>query len=109
MPDREQSTPPVPPLDLTTYSEATRRALYDRIAAEHFSPTDDDMREAITTETWLDLRSAEEAGLVLHFVYGRWIAAWHMADQVENPTEAERWDVNRVTQHLDGSISFSEC
>jgi hypothetical protein len=28
----------LPPLDLTRYSEKTRRALYDRIEADHFSP-----------------------------------------------------------------------
>jgi hypothetical protein len=110
MPDREQSTPPTAPLlDLTRYTEATRRALYDRIAVEHFSPTNEEMREAISSETWLDLRSAEDAGLTLHFVYGRWVAVWAMAEPVDATVEADRWDVNRVTQHADGSISFSEC
>jgi hypothetical protein len=108
MPDRPESTPP-PPLDLTRYSEATRRALYDRIVAEHFSPTQDDIREAIDTETWLDMRPAEEAGLTLHFVYGRWIAVWAMPDVADDATEAQRWDVNRVTLRGDGSVSFSDC
>jgi hypothetical protein len=30
-----------PPFDLTVYTEATRRALYDAVVAVHFSPPTD--------------------------------------------------------------------
>ncbi|HVR95225.1 MAG TPA: hypothetical protein VMW27_01330 [Thermoanaerobaculia bacterium] len=58
------------PLDLTRYSEATRRALYERIIAIQFTPHPDDPEDAPST---LD---PDEAGLTVFYLFGRWFAYW---------------------------------
>ena len=60
-----------PGLDLETYSEATRRALYDIVVAVHFTapaePAPGDCHPAYTPG---------QAGLVVDFIRSRWLAGW---------------------------------
>ncbi|MDP9120050.1 MAG: hypothetical protein M3O15_01585 [Acidobacteriota bacterium] len=85
MPGYDESIPPVPPtpppLDLSRYSEATRRALYDLTVAVHF-PTwevlDDDGE-------WRAYYTAEDAGLVVFHFASRWFASWEMVEERGNP------------------------
>jgi hypothetical protein len=70
----DQCTNPssVPPgLDLETYSEATRRALYDIVVAVHFmapgEPAPGDCHPEYTPD---------QAGLVVDFIRSRWLAGW---------------------------------
>ncbi len=58
------------PLDLTRYTEATRRALYERIIAIQFTPHTDDPADAPPA---LD---PDDAGLTVFYLFGRWFAYW---------------------------------
>jgi hypothetical protein len=52
-----------PPLDLSRYSEKTRRALFDRIETENFKPDPATIVDAIARGDFAETRTAEEAGL----------------------------------------------
>jgi len=113
MHDREKSIPPIPPapsepLDLSRYSEATRRALYDRISAEHFTPDLATIGEANARGDFAEARTAEEAGLRIEYSLGRWFAVWRLADPIENPTERDLWEVVTVTTSPRGVLSMAE-
>ncbi len=113
MHDREKCIPPIPPapaipLDLSRYSEATRRALYDQISAEHFSPDLATIAEASAGGDFAEDRTAEEAGLRIEYSLGRWFAVWRMADPIENPTERDLWEVVTITASPRGVLSMAE-
>ncbi len=91
MHDRSKSTPPP---DLTRYTEATRRELYDRIAFEHFAQG---ASPAAESEDFIETRSPEEAGLAVVYVLGRWFAFWKLADPPETPSERERWELVTIS------------
>jgi len=104
MHDRPESTPPP---DLARYSEVTRRQLYDRIAAEHFNPPAEEVARALDRDEFVEARTAEDAGLVVAYLLGRWFAFWRLADPPENPAERELWEVVTVSAGSRG-LSFSE-
>ncbi len=58
-------------LDLEVYTEATRRALYDLVVAVHFTAP-----AAVKRGDWYPDYSPDEAGLVVLFAHGRWLAHW---------------------------------
>ena len=88
------SPPTRPPLDLDAYSEATRRALYDIVVAVHFSPPE--LPECGYTPRY----TAEEAGLLVCWMLGRWICAWQPLEELGAPylPPACRWTVLRITE-----------
>jgi hypothetical protein len=109
------SPPPEPPrLDLSRYSEATRRAVWDVLAAQHFGASAEEARAAAAADDWVETHSAEEAGLVVHYWLGRWIAAWRMLDEPEDGPDAlpERLRYDVVSLHEDpgqpGGLGLSE-
>lgn len=111
MPDRPQSIPTLPPLDLEHYSEANRRALYDRIVLSEFTPpTREEIREAIEEGAYLELRTPEEAGLLLFYFYGRWLTVSRVPDPREDASEADLWEVLSVEPDPSRpcGISFAE-
>jgi hypothetical protein len=67
---------PAPGLDLETYSEATRRALYDIVVAVHFMAP----AEAAPGD-WYPDYSPDQAGLVIDFLRGRWLASWSRLEE----------------------------
>jgi hypothetical protein len=69
-------SPRPPGLDLETYSEATRRALYDIVVAVHFTAP----AEAAPGDCYPDY-SPDQAGLVVYFSHGRWLAAWSRLEE----------------------------
>lgn len=69
-----------PPLDLTRYTEATRRALYDATVAVHFPPAD----QAEPGE-WVPSYSPDDAGLTVVFQWDRWFAVWERIEERDNP------------------------
>jgi len=83
-----QSTnpPSLPPgLDLETYTEATRRALYDIVVAVHFmAPAE------ITRGDWYPDYSPDEAGLVVQFCRGRWLALWTRLEEAASDLPESR-------------------
>jgi hypothetical protein len=84
MPGSRQSNPPSPPpapkpprIDLSEVTEATRRALYDAVVATQFEVppgTDDSM----------PFYNADQAGLVVAYVAGRWFACWKALEETDN-------------------------
>jgi hypothetical protein len=63
------------PLDLSRYSEATRRALYDRIVEMQFTP--EDLANSKNPEdVWTPTQTPDEAGLTVFYLFGRWFAFW---------------------------------
>jgi hypothetical protein len=93
-----------PTIDLTRYSEATRRALYDAVVAIHFSATKEEVREAAEAEEWIEVHTVEEAGVVIHYLVGRWIVVWRMLDEPEEAPEKLRWEA--VSVHEDPAKPF---
>ena|ERR1700726_934819 len=70
--------PPSPPpgLDLETYSEATRRALYDIVVAAHFTAPAE-----VAPGDWYPDYSPDQADLVVFFLRGRWLAGWSRLEE----------------------------
>ena len=93
-PPTPPSNPPAPPsgpLDLSRYSEHTRRRLYDITAEVHFP--DDPEPDEITPEY-----SPEEAGLTILWAFGRWFAVWRRLEVPLDQPEAHHWEVLRIEE-----------
>ena len=70
-PSRSTTSPPDPPrIDLTRFTEATRRAIWDVLAASCFGATAEEAREAEAAGDWVEVHTAEEAGLVVFYCLG---------------------------------------
>ena len=111
MPSSEQSTPPPPPIDLTKVTEATRRQLYDAIAEIHFEVwTEEMIAEAKRNDDFCLDYTAEDAGVQVVYVLGRWITWWRDLSATDDFPEAAKWEVLDVYKDLDApyGISFSE-
>ena len=113
MPSLPQSIPPVPPppIDLSQVTEATRRALYDAVAAIHFNPSPEEIREARRNEEWYQRHDPDECELTVLYILGRWIAYWRVWEEVEEDApESHQWEVVRVESHPSApyGIEFSE-
>jgi hypothetical protein len=67
---------PAPGLDLETYTEATRRALYDIVVAVHFTAP----AEVAPGDSYPDY-SPDQAGLVVHLLNARWLAGWSRLEE----------------------------
>ncbi|MEP7012213.1 MAG: hypothetical protein ABJC13_17970 [Acidobacteriota bacterium] len=96
------------PLDLTRYSEKTRRALYDRIEFEHFKPDPQTVVQAIARGDFAEHRTAEEAGLRVEYLLGRWLVSWRVTDPIERPAERDLWELVTVTASPRGVLSMAE-
>lgn len=66
-------------LDLETYSEATCRALYDIVAADHFTAP----AEVAPGDCYPDY-TPDEAGLVVDFSRGRRLAGWCRLEETDS-------------------------
>ena len=97
-----------PPLDLSRYSEKTRRALFDRIEADHFSPDPRTIVDVIARGDFAETRTAEEAELRIEYSLGRWFAVWRVIEPIENPTERDLWEVVSITPRPRGLFSMAE-
>lgn len=64
--------------DLETFSEATRRVLYDIVVAVHFTAP----AEAAPGDCYPDY-TPDQAGLVVDFSRGRWLAGWCRLEEVD--------------------------
>jgi hypothetical protein len=88
-------TPP-PPIDLSLTTEATRRQLYDIAVAVHFSPTEEEIREARRTEEWYPRYSVDESGLAVIYLAGRWFVYWRVWDAGDDAPEDQEWEILRA-------------
>jgi hypothetical protein len=87
------------PLDLTRYSEATRRALYDRIVAIQFTPQESAPGKDLE-DVWTPTQTPDEAGLTVLYLFGRWFAFWHEVPEPGLP-EARRTEIVRIQASSD--------
>lgn len=76
---------PTPGLDLETYSEATRRALYDIVVAVHFTAP----AEVAAGDCYPDY-TPDQAGLVVDFVRARWLAGWCRLEETDSDLPESR-------------------
>jgi hypothetical protein len=99
MPSLPQSTPPSPPppIDLSSATEATRRALYDVVVEVHFNPSPEEIAKARKNDDWYQKHTAEECDLALVYVLGRWFAYWRVWEDIDaDAPEDQRWEVLRI-------------
>ena len=80
------------PLDLTRYTEATRRDVYARVVAIQFTatPTADD------PEDTHPVYDPDDSGLVVFYVFGRWFATWIDLDADPDAPEDLRRELVRI-------------
>lgn len=92
-------------LDLDRYSESTRRRLYQIVGASNFSGLPQEPGDTRLPYT------AEEAGLSVLFVHGRWLAIWTRLEVESYRPARERIEVLRIrpTTENDLGIMLHEC
>lgn len=79
-------------LDLEVYTEATRRTLYEIVVAVHFTAP----AEAAAGD-WYPDYSPDEAGLVVYFSRGRWLAGWsRLEESASDLPESRRQALVRI-------------
>ncbi len=91
MRSEQDSTNPAslpPGLDLEVYTEATRRALYDIVVAVHFTAPAPPAE--IARGDWYPDYSPDEAGLVVLFAGGRWLALWTRLEEAASDLPESR-------------------
>jgi hypothetical protein len=99
----ERSLPSIANLDLGVYAEATRRTLYEIVAAEIFGPT-----EPASGKGSAEPYTPDRAGLEVVFLWGRWFAVWWKLGLPGELPEAKR----RVTllleenQYWPGTLAY---
>src|SRR3954452_22705305 len=85
------------PIDLSVLTEATRRQLYDAVVAIHFTPNPGEVLAAKRAEEWYQKYSADECGLQIVYLFGRWFVVWRQWEGIEDDTpEAQEWEVLTV-------------
>jgi hypothetical protein len=70
-------------LDLSTNDEETRKALYEMVVRDNFTPQGAEV-------PGFPSYTPEEAGLEVFFAHGRWLATWLKLEVPEDLPEAER-------------------
>jgi hypothetical protein len=73
-------------LGLSTFSEETRRALYEIVVRDNFTPRQLDGSE----DLWSPPYTGEQAGVEVFWSHGRWFATWLKLEEPEDLPEAER-------------------
>jgi hypothetical protein len=93
MPNRSQSIP----IDLTLPTEAIRRQLYDAVVAIHFTPAPGEILAAKRAGEWYQKHTADECGLQVVYLFGRWFVVWRQWEEIEDDTpESQEWEVLTV-------------
>jgi hypothetical protein len=98
-------SPSIAHLDLSVFSEETRLALYEVVAAENFGPT-----ETARGEGSVPQYTAEQAGLEVVWIWGRWFATWWKLELPETLLEAERREILLLQEnrHRPGTLMYGE-
>jgi hypothetical protein len=81
-----------PPLDLTRYTEATRREVYARVVAIQFTEPDPPPAPADASP----IHDPDDSGLVVFYVFGRWFATWIDLDADPDEPEDLRRELVRI-------------
>jgi hypothetical protein len=92
-------------LDLSVFSEETRLALYEVVAAENFGPA-----ETAPGESSVPQYTAEQAGLEVVFAWGRWFATWWRLELADTLPEAQRRETLLLEEnrHRPGTLAYRE-
>jgi hypothetical protein len=98
MPGWPKSTPP---LDLDRYSEDTRRRLYDHLRSMRFFVAGLDHADKDPLPY-----SAEEAGLTILWLWGRWVAVWTRLEVENYRPEADRFEVLRIKPSTENDLGI---
>jgi hypothetical protein len=87
------------PLNLTRYTEATRRELYDRVLRIQSVPDDEEPDPPFDHEA---------AGLTVFYVLGRWFATWTDLEAPAEAPEDRRQELVRIqpADNPDGILLF---
>ncbi|HEY0557446.1 MAG TPA: hypothetical protein VGG20_24535 [Thermoanaerobaculia bacterium] len=88
------------PPDLTRYTEAARRDLYDRLVAIQFTSPDPATVED-PEDAWTPTQTPDEAELMIFYLFGRWFAVWRELPEPSLPdwrlTELVRIEADPTT------------
>jgi hypothetical protein len=101
-----------PSIDLRTYTEATRRQLYDLVVAVHFTVTPEE-RAAYAADPenhWIPTFTPDQARLVVGRTLGRWWASWEILDAPADLLECQRHAIVTITEdpRLPQGVAFHE-
>ena len=98
MRDRPESIPsdPSPPIDLSCTTESTRRAIYDAVVAIHFTPAPGEVLAAKEAGEWYEQHTAEECGVQVAYLLGRWFVVWRIWSVEDSAPESQLWSVLTV-------------
>jgi hypothetical protein len=93
-------------LDLSVFSEATQRGLYEVVAAKNFGPRE----QHEPGEDGVPQHTAEQAGLEVVFAWGRWFATWWKLELPQELPEAERREIRVLEEnrHRPGTLVYGE-
>ncbi|HWW95486.1 MAG TPA: hypothetical protein VN375_19100 [Vicinamibacteria bacterium] len=111
MRDRRKSIPPEgPPIDLSQTTEATRRAIYDAVVEIHFTHEPGEILAAKEAGEWYQVHTAEECGVQVAYLAGRWFVVWRQWDAPDDAPEEQQWEVLTVNAQPSGrfGIEFQE-
>ncbi len=81
-----------PPLDLSRYTEATRREVYARVVAIQFTEPDPPPAPADASPVF----DPDDSGLVVFHAFGRWFATWTDLDASPEAPEDLRRELVRI-------------
>lgn len=81
------------PFDLTRYTEATRRALYDAVVADIWTPRDPG--DNVPTYT------PDAAQLTVLYMQGRWLVLWTDLEEPETAPPEQRLVMSRIMADKD--------
>lgn len=92
-------------LDLSVFSEETRLALYEVVAAENFGPA-----ETVPDEGSVPQYTAEQAGLEVVWAWGRWFASWWKLELPDTLPEAQRREILLLQEnrYRPGTLMYGE-
>jgi hypothetical protein len=84
--------------ELSRYSEATRRALYDIVVEIFFTPTAEELAaaEADPDDHYVPTYSADEAELRIDYLAGRWFAIWRALEAGPEWAADQRFRMLRI-------------
>ena len=100
MPELPEAYPK--PLDLSRYTETTRRELYARLVDIQFAP-----KLPPEADFTPPLYSPDDAGLAVFYVFGRWFATWTNLEEPTYLPEHRRVELVRIQPNgLDGIMLY---
>jgi hypothetical protein len=89
------------PIDVEHVTERTRRTIYEIVVRVHFTPTPEELQHAQEDPEnhWIPTYTADDAGLAVHHLYGRWVVAWRSLEEREGEVPvAQLWTVLRIAR-----------